>query len=701
MRKLRLLFCFFVLLCTYFHVNAQGNCPWHVNRNVIEATCLNNGGVEFFLLTDNGDTIAIDIENKKPVDPSINLSEIKFYHQSLTNLEDTTTYYTPNPRIFLKPGTYRVGVQAQCYNGGEGSGAYTPLSYEEIIEVIGSYEVPTVSILANIATSSWASGNRPTVPGDSTGRIQLRITGGSMPYTVILVNNDNHDTVMTRTITQIDNNGTNPNAANYKEYYSFDNLPAASYRFYFVDACDFRDTATSLLWTVEDARAPMVTDLVLNSGSSYWTNNGEVYTDSNVVGFYSVHLSEGDIIDYLYNAYAQHLQYRVCYGTADTSDWKAFPLNNLSQLNDKSYNLNNTLYDTAHHVGKYCDFLNQHLTFQYRNTLPGQHDTVSFYTGIIKNDFNYNHNSAEDVIYSGMWYDSCTYHIPNVHRYTNYYRFYRDVWGNHLSTSPNQDVWQGKKYYTYPLHYEIINNNDHSVIAETTLSSGFEWNVTKEMFEEHFGPISATMNIPTTIRITDAKGCVVSQTENIQIVNETDTLDGFSYLNYNNYYYEGNGESASCCQSLKGFSISERFSSENEHTHLPNPIPQRFKQTRDGAQFQLIKSPRNNKYNFTATYHYDTDDWEIVRADITNTAEITPKTQESTTEYQWGLLVRDYCLPYGYYDFLYITDCDTQTTTVYYTHPYPYEYRYEHTTPSYTSYQECDNYFIILLSDKN
>lgn len=147
---------------------------------------------------------------------------------------------------------------------------------------------------------------------------------------------------------------------------------------------------------------------------------------------------------------------------------------------------------------------------------------------------------------------------------------------------------------------------------------------------------------------------------------------------------------------MKGFSISERFSSENEHTHLPNPIPQRFKQTRDGAQFQLIKSPRNNKYNFTATYHYDTDDWEIVRADITNTAEITPKTQESTTEYQWGLLVRDYCLPYGYYDFLYITDCDTQTTTVYYTHPYPYEYRYEHTTPSYTSYQECDNYFITM-----
>ena len=81
MRKLRLLLCFFVLLCTYFHVNAQGKCPWNVNMNVIKATCLNNGGVEFFLLTDNGDTIAIDIENKKPVDPSIKLSEIKFYHQ--------------------------------------------------------------------------------------------------------------------------------------------------------------------------------------------------------------------------------------------------------------------------------------------------------------------------------------------------------------------------------------------------------------------------------------------------------------------------------------------------------------------------------------------------------------------------------------------------------------------------------------------
>ena len=697
MKNFRLFFCcFFILLCSYLQVNAQGNCPWHVQMDVLEATCLNNGGVMFYLLKDNGDTIAIDIENKKPYDADINLSEIKFYHQSLTNLEDTVTYYSSNPRLFLNPGTYRVGVQAQCYNGGDGSGAYTPLSYEQTIEVVGSYTVPTVSILANIASSSWESGNRPTVPGDSTGRIQLRISGGSLPYTIVLTNSNSRDTIETRTVTRAENNGTNPNAANYREYYTFDNLPAASYRFYFVDACEFRDTAISLSWTVEDAQAPMLTDMTLNSGNSRWTNGGEVYLDSNVVGFGSIHLTEGDVMDYLYDAYAQHIQYRVCYGTADTSDWKTFPLNNLRQNNDKSYYLNSTLYDTANHMGRYCDFLNQYMTFQYRNTFPGQHDTVSLYSGIVKNDFSFYHYSIEDVDYTGTWYDSCTFHIPGVHHYTDYYRFYRDVWSNYMSTYLYQGEWTGKRYYTYPIHFEIIDNNDNSIVAETTLSSGFDWNVSKAMFEDHFGPISATMVFPATVRITDAKGCVVSQTENIRIYNQTDTLDGNSHLNSDNYYYEGSGDAASCCQSLKGFLISERFYSENENTHLPNPIPQRFKQTRDGAQFQLVKSPRNNKYNFTATYHFDTDEWDIVRADMTNTAEITYKIVESSTEYQWGLLVRDYCLPYGYYDFLYITDCDTQPTRIYYTYPYPYEYRYEHTHPSYTSYQECDNYFITM-----
>ena len=699
MKKIRLSFCVFFLLFMSFSAKlaAQGNCPWHVQIDVLEATCLNNGGVQFYLLTDNGDVIDIDIDNKKPYDAGINLSEIKFYHQSLTNLEDTVTYYSTNPRLFLTPGTYRVGVQAQCYNGGDGSGAYTPLSYEQTIEVVGSYTVPTVSILANIASSSWACGNRPTVPGDSTGRIQLRISGGSLPYTIVLVNSDNQDTVETRTVTRAENNGTNPNAANYREYFTFDNLPAASYRFYFADACDFRDTATSLSWTVEDAQAPMLLGADFHATSTRYTNYGTIYSDSNVVEFYNVHLSEGDLTDYLYNDYAQHVQYRVCYGTADTSDWKAFPMNNLQKLNDKSYNLNNYLYDTAQHLGSYCEFLGQNLTLQYRNTLPGQEDIISLYTAPIENRINRNHRYAEDVNYTGTWYDSCTFHIPGVHQYTNYYYYYQtNCSGYDLTQTPETYPWTCVSFYTYPIYYEIIDNNDNTIVADAIIENGNNWNVTKAMFEDHFGPISATMVFPATVRITDAKGCVYSRTENIMIYNEIDTLDGNSHMYYYNHHYDLNEEAAHCCQSLKGFYITERFSSESENTHLPNPIPQRFKQTRDGAQFQLIKSPRNNKYNFTATYHFDTDEWEIVRADMTNTAEITPKLIESSTEYQWGLSVNDYCLPYGYYDFLYITDCDTQSRRVYYTSTPSYEYRYEYTLPSYTSYQECDNYFITM-----
>lgn len=697
MKNFRLLLCFLILICSYFHVNAQGNCPWNVRMNVIEATCLNNGGIEFFLLTDNGDTIAIDIENKRPVDQSINLSEIKFYYQSLTNMEDTTTYYSPNPRIFLKPGSYRVGVQAQCYNGGDGSSAYTPLSFNRTIEVTGSYMVPSVSILANIATNRWSSGNRPTIPGQSTGRIQLMITDGSMPYTLVMVNANTQDTIETRTITQHEHSGWDRGSADYMDYYTFDSLPAATYRFYFSDDCDVRDTAISLTWTVEDAQAPMLMDMHFNATSINYTNYGTIYSDSNIVNFHSLHLSEGDVMDYLYDAYAQHLQYRVCYGTADTSEWKTFPINNLNQLNDKSYNLNNTLYDTAHHMRRYCDFLGQSLTFQYRNTFPGQEDTINFYTNPIENRIEYSHIYAEDVNYTGTWYDSCTYHIPGVHRYTDYYYYYRSYCTYSLNQTPDTYPWSCVAFYTYPIHYEIVNNDDNSIIAETNLSNNEYWYLTKEQLEEHFGTISATMHVPVTIKITDAKGCEITRTEEMWIYNGTDTLDGNHYLSYDQYHYE-NYEAAKCCQSLKGFSVYEEFHSDNENTHDANPIPQRYKQTRDGAKFQLYRSPDENKYNFTATYHYDTDEWEIDREDISNTAVITSYLRDNSTNYRWGLLVEDFCLPYGNYYFYYITACDTQRITVYYNYDVAYQEIYVHTIPTYTSYQECDNYFITLQS---
>ena len=689
MRKLRLLLCFFVLLCTYFHVNAQGNCPWNVNMNVIKATCLNNGGVEFFLLTDNGDTIAIDIENKKPVDPSINLSEIKFYHQSLTNLEDTTTYYTPNPRIFLKPGTYRVGVQAQCYNGGEGSGAYTPLSYEEIIDVVGSYTVPTVAILANTATNSWSSGNRPTVPCGNTGRIQLKITDGSMPYSLVLVNSITKDTVRTKYITRAEGHSTDTLSADFKDLYTFDTLPAGSYRLYFTDACDFKDSA--ITWTVENIKFPQLTSIHIdpvnyNYSSGYY----------NIFRFSSTYLSPGDVADYLYDYYAQNMQYRVCYGTKDTSDWKTFPIWNASIQNDNSYYIGYEILDTAHHISKYCEVEGEYLTFQYRTTSCTGGDTVNLYSYRIQPYMSMHTTTNEDIDFQSVYYDSCTYHIPGVHKHTLNIKsdWYYGSWSLQTNAPSSDESWNNMyhRYVTMPITYTLKDTVTGQVIKTQTVNNINRWTVDISEIEAVYGDITGDMQLPLKLERTDSKGCVVSNNNEIHVYDKNQTIDGNHWLSYNQDYY-----GYTCCSRLSNFNIFETFSANREQAQ---PSPQRYKQTRDGAKFQITKSPRNNKYNMTATYHFDTDSWTVEKESELNNAEIESYENEyfynedNHSYYEWGINVKDYCIPYGQYDFRLITDCDTMTYD--WAQLGNHERRIIYEKPAYTTYQECDNYFITL-----
>ena len=68
------------------------NCPFKVRFEKTDATCFNNGQVEFILLDDNDNEIEIDQETRKPVDDeNINLMNIKYYYR---NMGDTTTHYT-------------------------------------------------------------------------------------------------------------------------------------------------------------------------------------------------------------------------------------------------------------------------------------------------------------------------------------------------------------------------------------------------------------------------------------------------------------------------------------------------------------------------------------------------------------------------------------------------------------------------------
>ena len=231
--------------------------------------------------------------------------------------------------MFRSAGTYIVGVEAQCALQGAG---YTGLVAQETITIKNYYTTPIVNVLGNIAENAVSYGNRPSFPCEATGRIQLHITGGNFPYIIRLVNTDLNETVRIDTIETYQNNGLYDDRADYRYYYTFDSLPSGNYRFYFNDACGFRDTAPSLIHTIEDVQIPMLYSMsIYGYGNNYYTSSGNIR-----VAFNWFYFSLGDNKDYLYDKYKENLQYRVCYGSLDTSNWKPFPMQNL-HLNDNYY----------------------------------------------------------------------------------------------------------------------------------------------------------------------------------------------------------------------------------------------------------------------------------------------------------------------------------------------------------------------------
>ena len=681
--------CVLILGVASMRVHGQGNCPFHVQMEKIDATCLNNGGVQFTLLDDNNNEIAIDVANGKPFDDSFDLSVIKFYYRAAN---DTTTYYSTNPRLYMSSGTYTVGAQAQCYMGGVGEGAFRTLDTNCQVTIYGSYTVPEIFVLANIATSSRSCGNRPTLPCGATGRIQLKITGGSFPYTVRLY--DAHTNALVREVVYNNHQsaGRDQSMANYQDYYTIDNLEAGDYYIDFTDACDFHSAASSLSWTVEDVNPPMLTEVRMYT---YNPNNQTAY---NELSFYYAKFTEGEMADYLMDMYAEHLQYRVCYGTVDTSEWKSFPLQNLQQRNDKTYEMNQWFYDAAPHVTRYCQLNDQVLTFQFRNSFCHQDTIISRYSGRLRvSNGNesysmwYGSEHAEDVDYSGTWYDSCTYHIPSIRNYTDYYYSYINGNAYTMSSTYNPNTNRSSSFATAPYTFVMTDTRDNREIKRETKNNRNYFYVYKTDFEGVYGEISdTTINIPVKVEMTDAKGCKWTNTYTVDIYDNTENLDGYFYLSSDQYYYS---EAQYCCQESEYFQIFEYSYSYGTTHHLPNPIPARFKQTRDGAQFKCVRSPRGNKYNFTATYDYSTDSWTVVKDSVTNNAEITPYVRDYEYEYRWGLQVSDYCLPYGRYEFEYTTDCRTQNYTVWFNGQ---EYRYVYSEPSFSFDQECDNYYINL-----
>ena len=676
----------FLLVSMFCMATYAQNCPFKVRFEKTDATCYNNGKVEFILLDDNDNEIVIDQTTRKPVDENINLMNIKYYYR---NMGDTTTHYTPSNIIStFEAGQYVVGVQAVCSTGEGGGAAFRSLDTNIVVTITSSYVTPSISPMANIATDSTMFGNRPTLPCLSTGRVQLNITGGSFPYTIKIVNEATDDTIRTVVFNGPQYTGSNSNNYNYVNYFSFDSLAKGSYRFYFTDGCSFN---YNVAMDVRDLEIPVIevdkAKIYAGLGGSSSSYNLSP-TDSNKILFRF--FFKGESYNYYYKELANILQYRfinnIAGGTSYTSPWYPFPLDKAAS--DYYYLSSAEIYiiDTVKTVNQYCALYNQDILWEGRST------SCSSTTNYSKTFRLERYGSPSDHYYntktthlSEVHYDSCQFTANDLVHIPDYY-FHTGYSSNEWSTSSTTAY-----YWTYPLHYCFIDNDRHDTIKTIDATTDNTVYLYDTDIEDKYGSFEVDdrkINLRWTV--TDDQGCVLHDAiEEVKFYHDTmdnvytSSRNGTSG-NGNVIYYEGVWYPDYCCQSKRSVGFYEHFSMDRH-----NIYPEAMRLLRDGCQFKITSSPNDNLYNMTATYNYDQNKWIVQRENLNNSVEVTGEINEN----ELYIYIHDYCLPSGRYKYEFITGCDTMRDSIQVTFPDNHSIRVAQ-KPKYTFTQTCDDAYI-------
>lgn len=672
------------------------------------STCENNGRIICLVInTVTGDTLNF-VQGANPSDGGVcempdgtrfELGSFQFRVEGST--EDFMSSPTSTTTASFAPGVYEVKWSAQMYNVGEVVPVPIGVSTTTLVEVQNAYLPSTLNLVGQaIAENSEMYGGRPSLPGQNTGRIQFQVSNPNFPLHFVITDSQN-DIVLDKVLNGPMYSGTDAHRYDFATYYTFDSLAVGSYSLLLEDGC--QKTNPKYAFDIRAVRAPMLTDIHFGASAPN-------YTDSNIVHFYSARLSvDADVWDYLESAYRGFLQYRVCYGDIDTSDWKPFPIifDQLTRNSDYSYYVNYTIYDTAHNMSSYCPLYGKYLTFQYRCTLPGQTDTITRYTQILEK-FEPSVSTYDSVRYNQneVVYDACSYRIPSVHEYTAKNRYsYTGSWYEYMTSSIPYSSTTTAACFTGPFTWKMIDTlTQETVKTQRTNYYWDSWEIRKSDMEALYGSISdTTITFPVKIVVTDAKNCSVVTYPNVTMYDRTRSAEadrgvGCDYTQWIDEYSTGY-DMYRCCQAPTGIRIYEVISNNtfgnNESGLLAMPDPNRFKYMRDGMKIKVTRSPYENKYNFTATYSFDRNEWDVEwenedHGDVT----ISVYERNESWNYLFGITMEENCFPYGDYGYSFLTACDTVNSS--------YRYYYgkqviERTEDlSFTAEQNCMEMYIQL-----
>lgn len=640
-RKLKICLTFCILFFMLAEAAAQ-TCPFKVRFDTISATCYNNGKVLYALVDDGGNALST-----VPGD----LTNVRIYYK--TSESDTAYfgnhYYTGGwDTLTIDYGTYTIGMEAACPDGG---GGFVKLDTHTVLTINTTYSKPKAAALYVTAQSKDDYGKHPTLNCVNSGRIQLKIQDGRFPYTVTVRDHSTHDSLRTVVFDDYMYSGTDETKYNYKYYYTVDSLPVGTWEFYVVDGCDYGLPRT--IQTVSEISLPKLSEIEVFASSGN-------FADSNVVKINAV-------LDQYYGYYNDlltgYVQYRFLYNGTPNGGWKNFMANPDSKKT--------TLKDTATGYNRYCDLWGDNITFEYKVNGCGLNETIS-------KTFQYNQPNPsdfhKDVAYKDdsalvavntcgtkSYYHTSSYSIA-------YYRTNHSYSPNHTSIDNDDNTYAFYRYhYTHPLTWLYIDTNTGDTIKRDAVASiNNASNLTENEVIALYGSFATT---PLTINVkrtlVDARGCTLySTTDNLTYQYTSST--GNPHWLIDRY---GNDHCANVKRSVSVW--EENYQPYNTGT----------------TTIKLVRSPYNDRYNFTAVFDHATQTWSITKAQLINTAEIAGGSGGHS------VAIRAFGLPSGPYRFRIESPCDT--VVLYKEYGFPDIYSTEMTEEPVLQYhQECTDRYI-------
>lgn len=666
------LFLFFGLLMMslapmYGQNNQDAPTPWSQHPllsnytlyyRAIDATCYNNGQVEFYIGDANGNPI------DQATFESLRLADFAFAYRGVvldTTLQHKPFQYTvPKTRIQMETGSFEIYLQC---NRQESDGNWVAIvdTTEQTIEL--NYTVPVISPLTVRSSDGVMLGNLPTLDCTPTGRVQVSVTGGRFPYHFVVVNhNDSEDTLRT---VQVDTNqsfGTIDTLANYRNYYTFDEMPSGEWDIYLVDGCGYEMPRASVL---VDEIAPPKLDSI-----GVYASSGNI-SDNNTL---KIKVYLGNDIRYYLQLFKPYMTYRFLVPAqggdtvelaGSTTEWVSFPSTNTGEV---------TVSMDILHTNTYCNLLDRDLIFQLK---LDQNPLCTPY--ILSDTFHYYRPKENKFIKENGWTvisqsDPGDCGGLNILRHQDHFSI-RYAENKPNNVNPNDDHDYLRYHFTYPIRWEY-RDGAGNVLKRDTIAS----NIANKSYIDLADLGVDTTHYPIStgyyMYLFDANGCELFKQYRTIVISESSS-GGTSAR------WSKRQESTQCCKdgnAPRSITIYEEFGSENL--------------SYDGLTVELVNSP-DHVYDFTAVYHAATHSWAVNKDHgMENLATINGATDGKT------ISMTEQCLPSGNYQFqISNIPCITGAVPVNVLLPGYVSARVE-VEPGYEIVDNCSNKFIKFTTGK-